>query len=1716
MDLRKINILRLLITTVYLAVVVDISFAQSVNVPGALPAEFSVSATNKVYFSQGNLQYCNNMYTADYNTWKFADNQYDNLGVNNVYSISYQNGRIDLFAYGTSGWNSGYTYYKPNEFTSSASCSSNNYLTEDLTGDYTNADWGVYNSIVNGGNTAGLWRTLTIEEWDYLINGRANASRLYYYSSVIAGGSTINGLMIFPDTSTICSKIADFGTLDSTFFTCTDWNSVQTLFNAVFLPITGTIDNQIYCDADSVTFSRYEGCYWSSSGYDCNTISIGALSKAYSFRFSPTNLNLKVGKGNILLNSSRSAHLKFAVRLVYDDHHIIFKNYNDSIICEARVNTGSIPTCNFIPTKPSSGRYEYTFKGWGNVVPAGKDTVYVAQYDSVEIPLCFTARYDSVIVRFDILNVTQQIQYSFDRLNWIDYATNTGVKLNANQSVYFRAEYSHSEAFGGMFDSYSSRFYFTGSDSSKVEASGNIMSLYGPDYPNQPLQAFAFAFMFDSCTILTTPPSLPATSLADACYENMFWNCTSLIESPYLPSTTLAGGCYLNMFMGCTSLVNVSELLADTLAGYCYGGMFMGCSSLVSAPSLPVMNLEEGCYYGMFRDCSSLISAPSLPATNLKKDCYSFMFRGCTSLSNAPELAATKLAERCYTGMFDSCTMLISTPYLYIDSVANYCCHEMFLDCNSIAQAPVVLSADSLSIRCYSNMFKGCSSLVSTPLLPATTLANYCYDGMFSGCSSLTTIPTLPATSLESNCYANMFYGCTSLVVNISGEGKRWVIPATTTVSSALSNMFGNTGGTMNGTPSVNTTYYIASDTMSNHLCFTAINGNANIRFDIKNATHLIEYSTDGANWNSYTPNTNISININQSVLFRAAFNQTIATAFGQQDTINSSRFYISSSGNGVVECSGNIMSLYGPDCPDVQLQPCAFEYLFYGCSLLTTVPKLPATHLASQCYKDLFKGCSSITTAPALPALNLADSCYCGMFSGCTSLAAPPALPATTMAVQCYRSMFDSCISLTTPPALPAITLADNCYRDMFINCPSLVKAPSLSADSMVNSCYRGMFAYCTSLTTPPSLNTTKLADNCYRDMFKGCSSLNTAPVLPATTLATECYSYMFEGCASLVFPPSLPATTLADGCYNDMFKYCSALIIAPELPATNLAIHCYERMFYYCTSLTSLPNLPATILPACCYYRMFWGCNSLVVNTSGSGKQWRLSINTTPPDDAVSNMFHGTSGTMNGTPATNTTYRIASVIYHNVILNVNDTSVGSVSGAGRYENGQEATLIATPKPHCYFVCWSNGDTALNIKYIVTSDSTLLATFAVDKHTITASGTNCQVEGAGEYNYGTPITLTATGTPNHHLVGWSDGDTANPRHIIVTEDQSYHAIYEIDRYTITVGSSNNGIVSGGGTYDYGSNVSLTATANNHYYFSRWSDGDTTNPRTITVTDDITCTAIFEGDLHSVSVYETNGGTASGSGTYHYGSLISLSATPDAHYHFVAWSDGDTANIRTVVVTGDTTYTAIFEIDKHIVSDSCINGSVIGVGEYDYGSKVTISALPDEHYSFVSWLDGDTSEIRSFVLTGDTVVAAIFDLTQYNISATCEHGVITGNGVYRYPDVVTLTVEPDKGYKFVEWSDGDVYNPRIFIAEEDLTIEAICEEVPEVDVDDVKDAIPLYFSDLKIYNPEGLNLSLYSADGRLLLMDTRDIDLTNLPCGVYIVRCNNISLKVVR
>ena len=198
---------------------------------------FSVGEGKRVTFSKGNLQY----HPAN-DEWRFAENQTDYIGDANANISSTYNGWLDLFCWGTGD----------------APAQSSTDLAYQ-----TFVDWGT-NQI--GGDAPNTWRTLSHDEWEYVVINRQNASSLCGVAQV----NGVNGLILLPDNWTCPSGVSfksgfhssngvDYYAAYQTF-TADQWSKLESA-GAVFLPASG------YRVGSNVHFVQNYGFYWSSTEY---------------------------------------------------------------------------------------------------------------------------------------------------------------------------------------------------------------------------------------------------------------------------------------------------------------------------------------------------------------------------------------------------------------------------------------------------------------------------------------------------------------------------------------------------------------------------------------------------------------------------------------------------------------------------------------------------------------------------------------------------------------------------------------------------------------------------------------------------------------------------------------------------------------------------------------------------------------------------------------------------------------------------------------------------------------------------------------------------------------------------------------------------------------------------------------------------------------------------------------------------------------------------------------------------------------------------------------------------------------------------------------------------------------------------------------------------------------------------------------------------------
>ena len=213
---------------------------------GTIDGWFTVDGNrNKIWFSQGNLQY-----KASTQKWQFAPQQYDIIGDENSHIDQYYNGWIDLFGWATSGYHNpsdpGNVHYQPWTNSQDFQGYGPSNTSGELTGNLANYDWGVYNAISNGGNQSGLWRTLTKNEWNYVFNER-QASTVNGIPDARFAKAYVNdvfGVILFPDDYTHPTGVGQPSGINGE----PNWNGynyntaefeLMQAAGAVFLPVTG-------------------------------------------------------------------------------------------------------------------------------------------------------------------------------------------------------------------------------------------------------------------------------------------------------------------------------------------------------------------------------------------------------------------------------------------------------------------------------------------------------------------------------------------------------------------------------------------------------------------------------------------------------------------------------------------------------------------------------------------------------------------------------------------------------------------------------------------------------------------------------------------------------------------------------------------------------------------------------------------------------------------------------------------------------------------------------------------------------------------------------------------------------------------------------------------------------------------------------------------------------------------------------------------------------------------------------------------------------------------------------------------------------------------------------------------------------------------------------------------------------------------------------------
>ena len=439
---------------------------------------------------------------------------------------------------------------------------------------------------------------------------------------------------------------------------------------------------------------------------------------------------------------------------------------------------------------------------------------------------------------------------------------------------------------------------------------------------------------------------------------------------------------------------------------------------------------------------------------------------------------------------------------------------------------------------------------------------------------------------------------------------------------------------------------------------------------------------------------------------------------------------------------------------------------------------------------------------------------------------------------------------------------------------------------------------------------------------------------------------------------------------------------------------------------------------------------------------------------------------------------------------------------------------------------------------------------------TVSANPTNGgTVSGGGTYSQGAPCTVHASANPGYTFTNWTENGSVvsiNADYTFnVTSNRNLVANFQSQTYNITVSAdpANGGTASGGGTYQYGQQCTVSARANAGYTFTNWTENGnvvSSSPSyQFTVTGNRTLVANFQAQSYTITATAdpTTGGTVTGGGTFNYGQLCTLTATPATGYTFINWTkNGQQVSTNanyTFNVTGSATYVAHFQPQSFTISVSgnpANAGTVTGGGTYTYGSSCTVTATPQQRYIFESWTENgvvvSTEQSYTFPVTADRTLVANFGMPMVEISASvnpAEAASISGEGTYEYGATVTLTLDRNEDWAFQNWTEnGEVVSEEMtytFIATGNrnlvanfLHTEGVGEQGNQALVlypNPVNDKLTIEADDalgtVEIYNLVGALVYSQKNCGNKVEINTAD-----LQSGIYFVRLTNDKMSETR
>lgn len=764
------------------------------------------------------------------------------------------------------------------------------------------------------------------------------------------------------------------------------------------------------------------------------------------------------------------------------------------------------------------------------------------------------------------------------------------------------------------------------------------------------------------------------------------------------------------------------------------------------------------------------------------------------------------------------------------------------------------------------------------------------------------------------------------------------------------------------------------------------------------------------------------------------------------------------------------------------------------------------------------------------------------------------------------------------------ALDIPDNVTiigENAFQGCSSLNE---ITIGEKVRSIKKCTFQDCASLTKLTNNATACLEIG--ENAFYGCHHLSDTIVLTNSVISigqrafgyckalkhivignelTTIHDYTFEQCEGLTGNFIIPDKVTSIG--KNAFNGCSSLT---EITIGEKVTAIGEGAFQHCEGLTGKLSIPdkVTVIGK----QAFQGCSGLTEITIGEnvstigeeafqhceGLRGKLSI----PDKVTTigkNAFNGCSGLIEITIGSSVNaikegafqdcHNLSKVIYNakkcNEIVFDDDEGISIFHGCDSLQKLVIGSSVTAIPANAFRFCDALSDT-LSIPYNITTIGKKAFEGCSGFSAVFVTASNPPTVGDSafvNFNPETPLfVLCEKREAYQQATGWNVFDTIHEGIIYsinLSTDEEMGSVSIIDR-PIDCGDTKK--------------AKVEATAHDHYRFKNWKingedkPNDTIPIYSFTLDKDYDLVAIFKPKKVRivVNIEPEIGGTVPPLTSVYYKDNVELTAISDPCYHFIGWRYNDeiVSTEETYyfeAIEEDYTFTAVFEANPISITtlvESAEFGSVTGTDVYPCGDRITVSAMANEGYRFVTWRENgnDISNLEnySFIPTRDRVLVAIFEIFTYQIEAFAfplYAGEVTGSGKYLPNESVTLTATGREGSNFVCWAE----NGNIISTESSITIVADSDKKYQAwfeftGVDENQAGFDIYpnpntglvnikgsdIQEIKIFNVLGLMVN------NVTHIDKEEIqlDLTHCASGIYtiliVTQDKSFSRKIIK